>query len=464
MLSDVGIALTRPASRSGVTAITHRRRSTVDPRAAGTGKTTVLKDRFGWLVEHGSPGRSARGARALSGPGRRDPRAARELAGARLRGARRLHAGGARRARARRSGDAGRRCARRDVGAGRAVRDVARADRRAVAPHHDFGGSANSLLGGVHPQDRPAEGAADRSRGVRGVGGRALGDEDPEAEARWSASSRRCTARTSGCSPRPGPRCRRPASARRSGWSASARCSLAVRARAARRRPGARPGAGAPGPRARQDRLTAAGDGARLARLPSCGGTPAAAFRAPDDGDRLERTSGAAGPRVAEAARASSGSSSRRRGECRRGRVLAMRERSCAGAVGGRRDRAADRPGGGAPGEVIVLVPRSRSEGQAVAVALEERAMPHRVVGEAAFFQRAEIRDLLAWLRLLADASTRPQSCARWRGRRSSCGRWTSPAARRSPGGASSTWSRRSPQRPSRRRCHPRPASGSWCS
>ena len=29
--------------------------------------------------------------------------------------------------------------------------------------------------------------------------------------------------------------------------------------------------------------------------------------------------------------------------------------------------------------------------------------MPYRLVGEAAFFQRAEIRDVLAWLRLLAD-------------------------------------------------------------
>ena len=36
-------------------------------------------------------------------------------------------------------------------------------------------------------------------------------------------------------------------------------------------------------------------------------------------------------------------------------------------------------------------------------MALEERAVPHRVVGEAAFFQRAEVRDVLAWLRLLAD-------------------------------------------------------------
>jgi DNA helicase-2/ATP-dependent DNA helicase PcrA len=53
----------------------------------------------------------------------------------------------------------------------------------------------------------------------------------------------------------------------------------------------------------------------------------------------------------------------------------------------------------------VVLVPETAREGQAVAVALEERAVPHRLVGEAAFFQRSEIRDLLAWLRLLADPS-----------------------------------------------------------
>ncbi len=57
------------------------------------------------------------------------------------------------------------------------------------------------------------------------------------------------------------------------------------------------------------------------------------------------------------------------------------------------------------PGAIAVLVPAISREGQTVAVALEERAVPHQVVGAAAFFQRAEIRDLLAWLRLLADAS-----------------------------------------------------------
>jgi DNA helicase-2/ATP-dependent DNA helicase PcrA len=57
------------------------------------------------------------------------------------------------------------------------------------------------------------------------------------------------------------------------------------------------------------------------------------------------------------------------------------------------------------PGTIAVLVPTIWREGQALAVALEERAVAHQVVGAAAFFQRAEIRDLLAWLRLFADPS-----------------------------------------------------------
>ncbi|HEX8977712.1 MAG TPA: ATP-dependent DNA helicase [Solirubrobacteraceae bacterium] len=60
------------------------------------------------------------------------------------------------------------------------------------------------------------------------------------------------------------------------------------------------------------------------------------------------------------------------------------------------------------PGRIAVLVPEITHEGQAVSVALEERAIAHRLIGEAAFFQRAEIRDLLAWLRLLADPTDAP--------------------------------------------------------
>jgi DNA helicase-2/ATP-dependent DNA helicase PcrA len=56
-----------------------------------------------------------------------------------------------------------------------------------------------------------------------------------------------------------------------------------------------------------------------------------------------------------------------------------------------------------APDDVCVLVRSVRGEGQAVAVALEERAIEHAMIGAAAFYQRAEVRDLLAWLRLLTD-------------------------------------------------------------
>ena len=60
------------------------------------------------------------------------------------------------------------------------------------------------------------------------------------------------------------------------------------------------------------------------------------------------------------------------------------------------------------PERIVVLVPAIAREGQAVAVALQERAIEHRLVGEGAFFQRAEIRDVLAWLRLLADPTDAP--------------------------------------------------------
>ena len=50
-----------------------------------------------------------------------------------------------------------------------------------------------------------------------------------------------------------------------------------------------------------------------------------------------------------------------------------------------------------------MIVSEIHHEGQALAAALEERAIAYRLVGKAAFFQRAEIRDVLAWLRLLAD-------------------------------------------------------------
>jgi DNA helicase-2/ATP-dependent DNA helicase PcrA len=82
-------------------------------------------------------------------------------------------------------------------------------------------------------------------------------------------------------------------------------------------------------------------------------------------------------------------------------------ERSQAQAVAVDVERLITREGV-APGQIAVLVPEITHEGQAVSVALEERAIAHRLIGEAAFFQRAEIRDVLAWLRLLADPTDAP--------------------------------------------------------
>jgi DNA helicase-2/ATP-dependent DNA helicase PcrA len=55
------------------------------------------------------------------------------------------------------------------------------------------------------------------------------------------------------------------------------------------------------------------------------------------------------------------------------------------------------------PERIAVLVKSVKSEGPVIASALEERAVPARTCGAAAYFQRAEVRDVLAWLRALAD-------------------------------------------------------------
>ena len=79
-------------------------------------------------------------------------------------------------------------------------------------------------------------------------------------------------------------------------------------------------------------------------------------------------------------------------------------ERAQAQAVAAEVERLVERDGVSA-GDVAVFVPSLKDDGPSVAAALEERAIPFRLVGGAAYFQRAEVRDLLAWLRALADPS-----------------------------------------------------------
>src|SRR4051795_6168097 len=79
-------------------------------------------------------------------------------------------------------------------------------------------------------------------------------------------------------------------------------------------------------------------------------------------------------------------------------------ERAQAQAVAAEVEQLVERKGVPA-GDVGVFVPSLKDDGPVVAAALEERAIPFRLVGGAAYFQRGEVRDLLAWLRALADPS-----------------------------------------------------------
>ena len=58
---------------------------------------------------------------------------------------------------------------------------------------------------------------------------------------------------------------------------------------------------------------------------------------------------------------------------------------------------------GAAAERIAVLVHDVRDEGRAIALALEERAIDHRLLGAEAFFGQPEVLDVLAWLRLLLD-------------------------------------------------------------
>jgi len=58
---------------------------------------------------------------------------------------------------------------------------------------------------------------------------------------------------------------------------------------------------------------------------------------------------------------------------------------------------------GTTPSRIGMLLDSTAREGAIVCSALEERALGFRLHGSAAYFQRAEVRDVLAWLRLLAD-------------------------------------------------------------
>ncbi len=55
------------------------------------------------------------------------------------------------------------------------------------------------------------------------------------------------------------------------------------------------------------------------------------------------------------------------------------------------------------PEQICVITASAGREGRLVTAALEERSVPFRSAGSAAFFHRPEVRDVIAWLRALAD-------------------------------------------------------------
>lgn len=58
-----------------------------------------------------------------------------------------------------------------------------------------------------------------------------------------------------------------------------------------------------------------------------------------------------------------------------------------------------------APEQIVVVLARGSLERAVLSRALEERAVPHATEGSAAALRRAEVRDAIAWLRLLLDPS-----------------------------------------------------------
>src|SRR3954466_14225903 len=115
-------------------------------------------------------------------------------------------------------------------------------------------------------------------------------------------------------------------------------------------------------------------------------------------GDLLDAAHAVVAPseRGAEVDRRAAGPSTRVRFWC------GTNERAEAQAVA-RDIEAALAAGEGKREDVCVAVPRGGGTARGIAAALEERRVPYRLTGPGAFFHRPEVRDVIAWLRLLAD-------------------------------------------------------------
>ena len=82
------------------------------------------------------------------------------------------------------------------------------------------------------------------------------------------------------------------------------------------------------------------------------------------------------------------------------GALLALHERARAGAGGRARGRAPARRGDRAGRRSACWSTSPAASGGPVAAAMEERGIPFHLAGPAALFQRPEVRDAIAWLRV----------------------------------------------------------------
>ena len=80
------------------------------------------------------------------------------------------------------------------------------------------------------------------------------------------------------------------------------------------------------------------------------------------------------------------------------GLITAMSDEFCAGC---NRLRGTAR-GEGRPWSHFAVLYRLNAQSRPIEEALREADLPHRVHGGSAFFDRAEVRDLLAWLKVCA--------------------------------------------------------------
>ena len=407
-------------------AVTHPGGPLLILAGAGTGKTHALVERFAWLAEHGTPA-DAILALTFSTAAADDLReriearvAARATRSCRSRRSRRSARGCCARRRSRRAST---RSPRPSPPADRLAMLLERIDELPLASH-DLRGNPSALLGSIVQRIDRLKDELVTAGDYAAWAAKLPEDGEPAGRApRASASSPRSTPPTTACSPRRARSTSATSCCTRSGSCAPSRTSAQRLARALPRTCSSTSSRTRASPRAcccgcsspstatsrprptttRRSTASAAPSTKSRRRLPrgvagrrrSCGWRRASAS---GERDPRRRARGRRSPTPSGSRSALAPARTRARSRSGAARTSARRRRPSPPTSSGWSRARTSRPR-----TCACSCARSSGEGQAVAAALEERAVPYRLSGAAAFFQRAEVRDLLAWLRLLVD-------------------------------------------------------------